>query len=138
MVRRILFTTCLLSCSLMAAAQQSLNIFTTTQGTVTFTFAEEPAVTFPSAETLMVKTETVTIEFPFSEVEKITFEDGLTSVESITVNEGNAPVFIYDLGGRLVRQYKPQGKAATIDLSLLPKGTYVVKDGKRAYKVMKK
>ena len=38
----------------------------------------------------------------------------------------------------VVRKYAAREGAATVDLSALPKGTYVVKDGKRTYKIMKR
>jgi hypothetical protein len=138
MVKRIIFVGCLLSCCLLAAAQESLNLYTTTKGIISFTFEQEPRVTFPTAETLLVTAGDVTVEFPFSEVEKITFEEGLTSVESITVREGDTQVSIYDLSGRMVRQYVAKEGSATVSLSSLPAGTYIIKDGKRAYKVMKR
>jgi hypothetical protein len=96
-------------------------------------------VTFPSPEVIKVATEAVTVEFPFAEVEKVTFSDDAVSVESITIREKDClTVAIYDLSGKLVRKYAAREGAATVDLSALPKGTYVVKDGKRTYKVLKR
>ena len=138
MVRRILFTACLVCCSLIAAAQQSLNIYTTTSGTVCFTFAEKPSITFPNGQTLVVTTSDTTVEFPFSEVDKITFEDGVTAVESITMSKENSQIFIYDISGKLVLRSTSREGAAMVDLSGLRPGTYVVKDGKRTYKIMKR
>ena len=139
MVKRIISTLCLLGCCYFAAAQQTLNLYPTTSGIVSFAFTEEPKVTFPSAEVIKVTTETVTVEFPFSEVEKVTFSDEAVSVETITVREeGDLSVAIYDLSGKLVRKYASREGAATVDLSRLPKGTYVIKDGKRTYKMLKR
>ena len=139
MVKRILSTICLLGCCYFAAAQQTLNLHTTTSGIVSFAFTEEPKVTFPSPEVIKVATKAVTVEFPFAEVEKVTFSDDAVSVESITIREKDClTVAIYDLSGKLVRKYAALGGAATVDLSALPKGTYVVKDGKRTYKVLKR
>ena len=139
MVKRILSTLCLLGCCYFASAQQTLNLYTTTKGIVSFSFTEEPKVTFPSPEVIMVATEAVTVEFPFSEVEKVNFSDEATSVETITVREeGDLTVAIYDLSGKLVRKYAAREGIYTVDLSRLPKGTYVVKDGMRAYKVLKR
>lgn len=137
MVRHILFTLALAAASLTAGAQQSLNLYTTSQGIVGFTFAEEPKVTFPQTDVIKVECERITVEFPFSEVEKITFEDGVTAVESIRISEQDAQVAIYDISGRLVRRYERKGQT-TVDLSSLPVGTYVVSDGHRSYKVMKR
>jgi hypothetical protein len=78
------------------------------------------------------------VQFPFDDVEKITFEDGVTGIESIRVKEGNGLVSIYNMSGVLVRKYKPENATTTVDLSALPAGIYVVNDGKRTYKVMKR
>ena len=125
---------------LTAAAQQTLNIHTTTQGVVSFAFAEKPDLTFPAKEVLMVTTESMTVEFPFAEVEKITFEDANDDgVETLTVRDGGGAVLIYDLSGKLVRQSTTvKHDAATVNLSTLRPGVYLIRDGKRTYKVTKR
>ena len=138
MVRRILFIICLLGGCLTAAAQQSLNLYTTTSGVVTFTFEQTPKVTFPETDIIRVATDDVTVEFPFAEVEKITFEDGVTAVESIRMSNEKAQILIYDIAGRLVRRSTSQKGSATADISTLPAGTYVVRDGTRSYKITKR
>ena len=137
MVRNLL-TAILLCLGLSAWAQQQLNIYTTSQGVVVFTFADEPKVTFPSGETLAVTSTSLTVEFPFSEIEKITMEDGVTKVETLVVNDGAGNVTVHDLQGRLVLRLEASRKGTAIDLSTLPAGTYVVNDGRRAYKVLKR
>ncbi|MBQ7742753.1 MAG: T9SS type A sorting domain-containing protein [Bacteroidaceae bacterium] len=122
----------------MANAQSTLNIHTTTNGTVCFTFAEKPQVTFPSTEVMQIASTTVTVEFPYSEVEKITFNDeDPTAVQTLTVRDNTNEVRIYDLNGRLVRRNRSRDGAVSVDLSTLPVGVYIVKDGKRTYKVKK-
>ena len=128
----------LLCLGLSARAQQQLNIYTTTSGVVVFTFAQEPKVTFPTGETLAVTSDSLTVEFPFSEIEKITMEDGVTRVEQLLVKDGEGDVAIYDLQGRQVLRLAARREGIRVDLSVLPAGTYVVKDGRRSYKVMKR
>ena len=138
MVRKIFLTICLLCCGLAGRAQQTLNIYTTTQGVVSFVFADKPEMTFPTADMLTVTSEKMTVEFPYSEVEKITFEDAPDAVASLSVHDGAGPVLIYDLSGKLLREVKTSQGSANIDLSTLRPGVYVVKDGKRSYKVTKR
>ncbi len=128
----------LLCLGLSARAQQQLNIYTTTSGVVVFTFAQDPKVTFPTGETLAVTSDSLTVEFPFSEIEKITMEDGVTRVEQLLVKDGEGDVTIYDLQGRQVLRLAARREGTRVDLSVLPAGTYVVKDGHRSYKVMKR
>jgi hypothetical protein len=132
--RTFLFLSCLLAC-LLVQAQQTLNIHTTTQGTVSFAFAEKPVVTFATPEVMTVSSELLTVEFPFNEVESITFEDTTDDVPSIVERDGIAILSIYDLNGRLIQQAAATNGAASLNLSTLKTGVYVVKDGKRTYKV---
>ena len=127
-----------LCCCLTAAAQQTLNIHTTTQGVVSIAFAEKPDLTFPTKEVLMVTTESMTVEFPFTEVEKISLEDANNDgMETLAVRDGNSMLLIYNLSGKLVRQSTATHGSAIVNLSTLQPGVYVVRDGKRAYKIIK-
>lgn len=137
MVRRLFLIACLLGSCLAAMAQQTLNIHTTSQGIVSFAFASKPVITFPTTDVLTVTSESLTVEFPYADVEKITLDDDPTGVEALTVREQTDAVLIYDLSGKLVRQSKAKAGAATVNLSDLRPGVYVVKDGKRTYKVRK-
>lgn len=137
MVRHFITLCCLLTCGLAAMAQQTLNIHTTTRGVVSFAFASKPEVTFPSTTMLTVTSETMTVEFPCEEIEKITFSDVADGVESLVVRDGADRVLIYDLSGKLVHQAQAKQGRVTVDLSTLRSGVYVVKDGKRTYKVHK-
>lgn len=122
---------------LLATAQQCLNLHTTTQGVVTFSFEETPVVSF-SEEILKASTGSISVEFPFNDIEKITFEDRPTSIQSVGIKEGNGMVSIYDISGRLIRKYKSVEGKTSVDLSSLPSGIYVINDGKRTYKIIKK
>ena len=137
MVRRLILST-LLCLGLSARAQQQLNIYTTSSGVVVFTFAQEPKVTFPSGETLAVSSDSLTVEFPFSEIEKITMEDGVTRVDQLIVRDGTGDVTVHDMQGRLILRAGARREGTQVDLSALPAGTYVVTDGRRSYKVMKR
>ena len=133
----VLGVICCVCCVLPAAAQQTLNLHTTSQGLIRFAFTQNPRITFPETEVMRVTGDSLTVEFPFSEVEKITLDDVPTSVPTLTVTEQRSSLQIYDLGGRLVKRVPAQDGSATLPLSTLPKGTYVIQDGKRSYKVRK-
>ena len=122
---------------LAAAAQQTLNIHTTTKGVVTFAFTSKPKVTFSESEVLKVTSETMTVEFPYAEVVKLDFSDQTTGVESLIVQEHTDGIFISDLTGKLLRHTPAKEGATTVNLSDLPPGIYIVKDGLRSYKVRK-
>lgn len=130
---------CLILCTSKLSAQQTLNIFTTSQGVVSIAFDEQPKLTFQTADVLTVTSTSMTVEFPFSDVEKITLDDAEPdAVTSLTVNDGIPAISIYDLSGKLVRQQQADKGAASVNLSTLRPGVYVVKDGKRTYKITKK
>lgn len=138
MVRRIFLILCCLGGCLSASAQQTLNLYTTTKGIISFTFAEQPKMSFPSSEVLAVTAQSVTLEFPYAEVQKMTFEDAANSVEKLTVSDGGTEIMVYDLTGKLVIRCDAKQGSASIDFSVLRPGVYVVKDGKRTYKVSKR
>lgn len=130
---------CLLLCgSTTMCAQQTLNLFTTSQGVVRIAFDEQPKLSFETPEVLTVTSASMTVEFPFDEIEKITFDDITDGVGQLTVDDGIRAVAIYDLSGKLVRQQQAVKGTANVDLSTLRPGVYVVKDGKRTYKITKK
>ena len=137
MVRRLITLAGVLCCLLTTEAQQTLNIHTTTQGTVSFAFTSKPVVTFSESEVLKVTSESMTVEFPYAEVVKLDFSDQTTGVETLTVREHTDGIYVYDLTGKLLRHTPAKDGSATIDLSDLRPGIYVVKDGKRSYKVRK-
>ena len=138
MVRHFLLTCCCLALTWTAAAQQTLNIHTTTPGVISIAFSQKPEVTFPSADVLKVSSETLTVEFPFSEVAKITFEDAADAVESLRQQDGNHRLLIYDLTGKLLHSVSPTRGTADVNLSSFPPGVYVIKDGHRTYKVTRR
>ncbi len=122
---------------LAAEAQQTLNIHTTTKGTVSFAFSSKPKVTFAESEVLKVASETMTVEFPYAEVVRLDFSDQTTAVETITVHEQTDGVRIYDVAGKLLRHTPAKDGAAAVNLTDLPPGIYIVNDGRRSYKVRK-
>ena len=128
----------LLCSSTTTAAQQTLNIHTTTQGVVSFAFTEQPTMTFTTKDVLTVSTESMSVDFPFIEVEKVTFENATDGVETLTVRDGDGQLLIFDLSGKLVRQGRATEHGAIVNLSTLRPGVYIVKDGKRTYKVTKR
>lgn len=138
MVNKLIVIACLLAGSLSAAAQQTLNIFTTTKGVVSFSFSDQPQITFPSPDVLTVTSKDMTVEFPYDEVEKINFNDAdANAIASLTVRDDISQVLIYDLTGKLVRKAAATNGSASVNLSTLRPGVYVVKDGRRSYKVKK-
>ena len=135
MVRRtLILVSCLLACIILHA-QQTLNIHTTTQGTVSIAFAETPVITLTTPEVLTVTSEKMTVEFPFTEVLNITLEDTPDAVSSLVERDGIAVLRIYDLSGRMVSQTLAKDDSVALPLSVLKPGIYIVSDGKRSYKI---
>ena len=128
---------CLILCASKLTAQQTLNLFTTSQGVVRIAFDEQPKLTFETPEVLTVTSTSMTVEFPFTEVEKITFDDLTDGVGKLTIDDDIRAISIFDLSGKLVRQQQAVKGAASVDLSTLRPGVYVIKDGKRTYKIIK-
>ena len=130
---------------LMAAGQSmraetALFVHQKSGGTTEYSFAEKPVVTY-SEGCLVISAEEASVMFPLSNVQKFTFGEVDDQVTRITSPAGTLPqpTYIYNVGGILMRCLQP-GADGTTSASLdgLPAGTYVIKNGKTSYKVIKK
>lgn len=137
MVKRLFLFCCGLLVWAAAQAQQTLNIHTTTQGIVSIVFAEQPVVSFDTPDMLTVRSERLTLEFPISDVEKFTFTDGQPGKVQLLDGDAIDVVRVYDLSGKLVRQFNADGGRVEVNLGALKAGVYIVNDGKRIYKISK-
>lgn len=120
-------------------------VFMSKDGTkVVFDFSERITITF-SGNTVNVKTPTKTFECVFDDFEEMKLDETVTKIEeeampgSVTMNGDqisirglvmNTSVAIYSVSGQLLKQAvaSPEGTLC-IDISSLPKGTYVIKVG---------
>ena len=121
-------------------ADSALFLHQKSGGFVEFAFSEKPVVTY-SAGRLVISVAEASVSYPLEDVEKFTFGEVDDQVTRITapVNEKPQPTYIYSVDGKLMRTFKPgdDGKTSA-SLEGLPAGTYVVKNGKTNYKVLKK
>lgn len=124
-----------------AWADTSLIVHQKSGGTVEFAFCEKPVVTYSDGY-LVITAQDRTVQFPMSNLQKFTFgeveEDQITRITA-PVNVAPQPTYIYGIDGKLMRTLKPSDDGTTpANLDGLPAGTYVIKNGKTSYKVLKK
>lgn len=120
-----------------ATAQNKMVIHQKSGGEVSYGFAEKPVVRYVDGN-LNVSTTTVSVDYPLAELLKITFSDEATGIGVLADTTPSGDVCIYTLNGVLVKTVAGNGGAAAIDTNGLPAGTYVIKNGKTTYKIMKK
>ena len=124
-----------------AWAGTSLIVHQKSGGTVEFAFSEKPVVTY-SEGYLVVTAQERTVQFPMSNMQKFTFgeiEDDQVTRITAPASVAPQPTYIYGIDGMLVRTLKPSEDGSTsASLEGLPAGTYVIKNGKTSYKVLKK
>lgn len=121
-------------------ADSALFLHQKSGGVVEFAFSEKPVVTY-NGNALVISVPDASVTYPLADVQKFTFGEVDENVTRITapVNEKPQPTYIYSIDGKLMRTLKPgeDGKtSASVDG--LPAGTYVIKNGKTSYKILKK
>ena len=126
-----------------------------TDGTFTaYKCADHPAV-YPDSTGLVLKVNDTQVVFPLNEVRKFTFDDDqLSDIEETAQRNGTyeitqnyikvddlkagTVVAIYDVNGKLAIQKQASDGSASIDISSLSHGVYVVKAGNTNFKFMKR
>lgn len=104
-------------------------------GNVEVMLKDKPVATYEE-KNLVVDTDVATMRFELREIEKVTFEDVATRIDAVSVrSHEDGTSRVYTLGGVLVKEVN-EGKE--IDLSQLAKGTYVIKNNKHSYKIIKR
>jgi len=137
MVKRTFITLCLMAVGLTLAAQETLNIYTVTADTISITFDQHPQLTFETENVLTIETDQLTVQFPFADIAKITLndKDNQTAIGELKETNNGGPIFVYDLTGKLIKRASSTDNSANLNLSDLRTGIYIIKDGKRTYKV---
>ena len=122
-------------------ADTALIVHQKSGGVVNYAFREKPVVTY-SEGYLIITAVDAKVSYPLSDMQKFTFgdveEDQITRITA-PVDVAPQPTFIYTIDGKLVRTLQPSDDGTTpANIDGLPAGTYVIKNGKTTYKVLKK
>lgn len=121
-------------------ADTALFVHQKSGGVVEYAFSEKPVVTYQDGY-IVISSEETAVMYPLSDMDKFTFGEVDDQVTRITApaNAAPQPTFIYSVDGKLMRTYKPNEDGTTSSsLEGLPAGTYVIKNGKTSYKVLKR
>lgn len=136
MKHKILFILFWTFITLGAQAQNTLNIHQKDGGIVSYSFDEKPRV-YRTTDGIHLKTTKVDIDFPLSNLLRFTFEDTYISIGTVRMEGTNDDVCIYTMSGVVVKKI-PAGEGKSFSLNDLPSGTYIVKNGKTNYKIIKR
>ena len=139
-MKKVIFSLLTLIAATASWADTALIVHQKSGGTVEYAFSEKPVVTYSNGN-LVISVPGASVEYPLSNMEKFTFGEVTDMVTRITapVDVAPQPTYIYNVSGVLMRTFQP-GENGTTPASLdgLPAGTYVIKNGKTSYKVVKK
>ena len=102
-----------------------------------YSFSEKPVVTYTDTGIHLVTTK-VEVDYPFANLEKFTFSDEASAIDVLKTEMTNDDVRIYNTNGVLLQTVKQNDGAASFSTSELPKGIYIIKNGKTTYKITKK
>lgn len=139
-MKKLVFSLLAVFASAVMWADTALFVYQKSGGLLEFAFSEKPVVTY-SEGYVVITMSSGSISYPLSDLDKFTFGEVDDQVTRITapVDMAPQPTFIYSIDGKLMRSYKPNVDGTTsTSLEGLPAGTYVVKNGKTSYKVMKR
>ena len=124
--------------SFQLMAQRVLNIYQKDGALVSFSFAEMPKVSFDN-DKLVVNSEKTIAEFLVSDVDRFTFEDVVTSIHNDELKIANSSnLEVYTLEGKLIEKGTVIDDKTVLRLDDLPKGIYVVGDGRISYKIQRR
>lgn len=118
-------------------AQNTLNVHQKDGAMVSYGFSEKPVVTY-TATGVHLTTTKLEVDYPFAYLEKFTFSEEANSIDLIKTERTNDDVCIYNINGMLLKTIKQNDGTSSYSTSDLPKGTYIIKNGKTTYKIIKK
>ena len=139
-MKKLFFSLLTLFAAIVSWADSALFVHQKSGGVVEYAFSEKPVVTY-SEGYLVISVPEASVSYPLSNLQKFTFGDVDDQVTRIVapVNTAPQPTYIYSLDGKLMRTLQPSEDGTTsASLEGLPSGTYVVKNGKTSYKVLKR
>ena len=139
-MKKLIFSLLTLFAATASWADTALFVHQKSGGVVEYAFSEKPVVTY-SEGYLVISAAEASVSYPLSDLQKFTFgevDDQVTRIVA-PANTAPQPTFIYSIDGKLMRTLQPSEDGATsASLEGLPAGTYVVKNGKTSYKVLKR
>lgn len=136
-----------------AYTNDDLIIETKDGNTVAYHLSTRPVVTFELTDLVLTSTD-VTVKYPVTDVKELRFADGTTAINNTKVGDitfsinGNMVsangltkgdnLEIYSIDGKAIANASVDANgAASVDISVLGQGVYVVKAGKKSYKILK-
>ena len=158
--RLLTWVICCLVGASMAYAQNSqtaLVVRMTDDAVESFYLSEKPEVTFEGQDLKIVSSK-IEVNFPRSDVKEVYFDKVETGIKQVAMNElrfvyqndseitlyglkdADKPIRVYDANGQLSRaDIQISGDSATISLSSLRNGIYIIKTGNRqSIKIIRK
>ena len=140
-MKKVIFSLLTLFAATASWAETALIVHQKSGGTVMYAFSEKPVVTY-SEGYLNISVEGAQVSYPLSDMKKFTFdeveEDQITLITA-PVDVAPQPTYIYSIDGKLMRTLKPSEDGTTsASVEGLPNGTYIIKNGKTTYKVLKR
>ena len=140
-MKKVIFCLLTLFAATASWAETALIVHQKSGGTVQYAFREKPVVTY-SEGYLIISASEASVSYPLSNMQKFTFgdveEDQITRITA-PADVAPQPTFIYSIDGKLMRTLQPSEDGTTsASVEGLPTGTYIIKNGKTTYKVVKK
>lgn len=136
-MRKYLLLISVILLSIGVYGQNTLNIHQKDGSKFSYGFTENPIVTY-EGNTLKVSTETVSIEFPLTNLDKLSFEDELTKIDLLHIEGKRSDILIYNQNGVLLKRIQNNNGISETSISELPKGVYIIKKEYTTFKILKR
>lgn len=137
MFKRSLTILSLFLCAAACFAQNTLNVHQKDGTVVKYGFSEKPTVTYTDTGIHLTTTK-VEVDYPFANLDMFTFSDEASAIDVLKTEMANDDVRIYNTNGVLLKTVKQSDGAVSFSTSELPKGIYIIKNGKTTYKITKR
>lgn len=99
--------------------------------TIRYSFSVHPIMSFDDKR-IILSTDEAEIIYSISDYERLYFEDETSQIENVRNTEDTNTVFVFDTNGRLIKKTKNVLNYSHLNL---PKGVYIIKQGKSSIKI---
>ena len=141
-MRRLLLSFVLLAACGMAALADDYNYLTVIQGgqtTYGFELRKVKKITFDNDKLTVNSIDGKETDVLLSTLQRLAFTSSLpVGIQSAVASTARKPIYIYNVSGQMIRYFDGTSEQGKLNLSDLPQGIYLLKQGSETRKILKR
>ena len=141
-MRRLLLSFVLLAACGMAALADDYNYLTVIQGgqtTYGFELRKVKKITFDNDKLTVNSIDGKETDVLLSTLQRLAFTSSLpVGIQSAVASTARQPIYIYNVSGQMIRHFDGTSEQGKLNLSDLPQGIYLLKQGTETRKILKR